>query len=49
MTAIDKLNVGTGEVGPAVRELQKRFFAIAKGESTDHPEWRTPVYEESKI
>ena len=45
ITAIDKLNVGTGEVGPMVRELQERFFAIAKGESAEHPEWRTPVYE----
>ena len=46
ITAIDKLNVGTGEVGPMVRELQERFFAIAKGESAEHPEWRTPVYED---
>jgi len=44
--AIDRLNVGTGEVGPMVRELQERFFAIAKGESAEHPEWRTPVYED---
>lgn len=42
---IDRLKVGTGEVGPRVRELQERFFAIAKGESAEHPEWRTPVYE----
>ena len=43
--AIDRLEVGRGEVGPLVRELQERFFAVAKGESADHPEWRTPVYD----
>ena len=43
--AIDRLKVGQGEVGPLVRELQERFFAVAKGESADHPEWRTPVYD----
>jgi branched-chain amino acid aminotransferase len=45
VVAIDKLNVGAGEVGPVVRKLQERFFSIARGESGDHPEWRTPVYE----
>ena len=46
VTEIDKLKVGEGVVGPMVRDLQERFFAIARGESADHPEWRTPVYEE---
>jgi branched-chain amino acid aminotransferase len=41
---IDRLKVGRGAVGPLVRELQERFFAVARGESADHPEWRTPVY-----
>jgi len=45
VVAIDRLKVGNGKVGPIVRELQDRFFSIARGESTDHPEWRTPVYE----
>ncbi len=45
VVAIDRLNVGNGEVGSMVRELQDRFFSVATGESTDHPEWRTPVYE----
>ncbi len=45
VVAIDKLKVGAGEVGPVVRELQERFFSIATGESGDHPEWRTPVYQ----
>jgi branched-chain amino acid aminotransferase len=45
VVAIDKLKVGAGEVGPVVRDLQERFFSIARGESGDHSEWRTPVYE----
>ena len=45
VVAIDRLKVGTGEVGSTVRQLQDRFFTIAKGETTDYPEWRTPVYE----
>ncbi len=45
VVAIDKLKVAAGEVGPVVRELQERFFSIATGESGDHPEWRTPVYQ----
>lgn len=48
ITAIDKLSVGAGAVGPVVRELQERFFAVARGESADHPEWRTPVYEANR-
>ena len=44
VVAIDRLDVGNGKVGSVVRELQDRFFSLAKGESTDHPEWRTPVY-----
>jgi branched-chain amino acid aminotransferase len=44
ITAIDRLKVGNGEVGTVVRGLQERFFSVAKGESADHPEWRTPVY-----
>lgn len=45
VVAIDRLKVGAGEVGSTVRQLQDRFFTIAKGETTDYPEWRTPVYE----
>jgi branched-chain amino acid aminotransferase len=44
VTAIDRLKVGNGEVGSVVRGLQERFFSVAKGESADHPDWRTPVY-----
>ena len=28
----------------ATRALQQKYFALVRGESTDHAEWRTPVY-----
>ena len=42
--AIDRLAVGAGVPGPLTRRLQALYFAIARGESEAHPEWRTPVY-----
>lgn len=42
---IDRLKVGSGEVGTVVRKLQDRFFSIARGETADYAQWRTPVYE----
>ena len=44
ITSIDRLPVGTGEVGPTVRALQDAYFRIAKGETDDRTQWRTPVY-----
>lgn len=44
IVSIDRLKVGSGEPGPTVRKLQERFFSIARGESSDFPHWRTPVY-----
>jgi branched-chain amino acid aminotransferase len=44
IVAIDRLPIGVGQVGPIVRKLQERFFSIARGESTDYSQWRTPVY-----
>ena len=44
ITSIDRLPIGSGEPGPMVRKLQKRFFDVARGVSDDHPQWRTPVY-----
>lgn len=44
VVSIDRLPVGTGEVGTVVRNLQSRYFSIARGESDEHAEWRTPVY-----
>jgi branched-chain amino acid aminotransferase len=44
VTSIDRIPVGDGKVGPIVGDLQQRYFAVAKGESPDHAEWRTAVY-----
>ena len=44
LVSVDRLAVGSGEVGPKVRRLQEVFFGIASGTLDDHAEWRTPVY-----
>jgi branched-chain amino acid aminotransferase len=44
LVSVDRLPIGDGTVGPAVRRLQEVFFGIATGALTDHAEWRTPVY-----
>ncbi len=44
IVTIDRLPVGSGEVGPIARSLRERYAALVRGETADHPEWRTPVY-----
>jgi branched-chain amino acid aminotransferase len=44
LTSIDRMPVGTGAVGPVVRDLQSRYRRMARGEAPDHADWRTPVY-----
>lgn len=41
---IDRLPVGTGEVGAVVRDLQSRYFRLVRGEAPERGEWRTAVY-----
>ncbi|MDX5359737.1 MAG: branched-chain amino acid transaminase [Alphaproteobacteria bacterium] len=41
---IDRFPVGAGTVGPITAELQRRYFGVARGTDTAHPDWRTPVY-----
>lgn len=43
VTAIDRLPVGDGEVGPLTGRLRKDYFDLVRGELADHPEWRTLV------
>lgn len=43
ITAVDKVTVGTGEVGPVTKALQKAFFGIVKGEVADRHGWLTKV------
>ncbi len=44
ITSVDKIPVGTGEVGPVVRRLQATYLDIASGRSPQHASWRTAVY-----
>ncbi len=44
IVSVDRLPVGDGCVGGLTRRLQSLYFAVARGDSTLHPEWRTPVY-----
>lgn len=41
--AVDGLTVGSGERGPVTKQLQERFFAIARGRAEDRHGWLTPV------
>ena len=45
IVSVDRLAVGTGQVGPIVKQLQARYFALTSGTSKDRPEWRTAVYD----
>ena len=40
---IDNRRIGTGKPGPVTAGLQKRFFAIVKGEDPAHDSWLTRV------
>jgi branched-chain amino acid aminotransferase len=42
--SIDRLAVGTGQVGPLTRRLQQRYFDLVCGVIDDHAEWLTPAY-----
>jgi branched-chain amino acid aminotransferase len=40
---IDSRRIGTGKPGPIAAALQKRFFAIVRGEDRSHDSWLTRV------
>ena len=39
----DKIPVGNGKRGPVTEALQRRFFAILRGDHPDTHGWLTPV------
>jgi branched-chain amino acid aminotransferase len=41
---IDRLAVGSGEVGSLTRRLQQAYFDLVRGHIPEHPEWRRPVW-----
>jgi branched-chain amino acid aminotransferase len=43
VTAIDKLPVGDGTIGPITQQLRQDYFDIVRGVCEDHPEWRTII------
>ncbi len=43
VTAIDRLPVGDGTVGPITQQLRQDYFDIVRGVVPDHPEWRTLI------
>lgn len=42
--SVDKYPIGGGQVGPTTAKLQSLYFELARGQRSEHPEWRTPVY-----
>jgi branched-chain amino acid aminotransferase len=40
---IDNRMVGEGTIGPITKRIQERFFEVARGTDTSHPEWLTRV------
>lgn len=40
---IDNRTVGDGTIGPITKRIQARFFDVARGSDTSHPEWLTRV------
>jgi branched-chain amino acid aminotransferase len=40
---VDNRTVGDGTVGPLTKRIQARFFEVARGNDTSHPEWLTRI------
>jgi branched-chain amino acid aminotransferase len=40
---VDNRAIGEGTVGPITKRVQARFFEVARGSDTSHPEWLTRV------
>ncbi|MBR1908029.1 branched-chain amino acid transaminase [bacterium] len=45
IATIDHRKLGTGEVGPIAKELQKLYFDVVKGRVDKYKEWCMPVYD----
>ena len=45
VVAVDRMIVGEGRPGPVTRELQRLFFAAARGDDPAFAKALTPVYE----
>ena len=43
VVAIDKYQIGDGEIGPVTRELERVFADVLFGREDRYGSWRTPV------
>ncbi len=41
--SVDRIQIGAGKRGPVTEKLQREFFAIVEGRTTDRFGWLTPV------
>jgi branched-chain amino acid aminotransferase len=41
--SVDQTPVGDGAEGPVTRAIRERYFAVGRGITPDHAQWRTPV------
>ncbi len=44
IVSVDRMDVGDGDVGPLTKSIRDLYFQVVKGEISDYPEWRSPVY-----
>jgi branched-chain amino acid aminotransferase len=44
ITEIDHRPVGTGQIGPIVKQLRDLYFSIARGDREEYRDWVEPVY-----
>jgi branched-chain amino acid aminotransferase len=42
---VDGRMIGSGKPGDVTLALQRRYLEVVRGDVPEHPEWRTPVYE----
>jgi branched-chain amino acid aminotransferase len=44
VVSIDRHQLGDGKPGPLTRMIRDTYFQVVRGEVSQYPEWRTPVY-----
>ena len=49
ITSIDKMQVGSGAVGPITKRLQDAFFDVIEGRARDRHGWLFPVDAKGKV
>ena len=49
VTSVDRMPVGSGEVGPITKALQDSYFDVCHGLSGARAEWRVPVLNNSAV